>query len=328
MILFSNVHLDITSTVFKAFSVCGTPECIFQKCEHIYLKKKKKESPDWVITGKQRKGNRPVFTQMFTQMIIMSLAQPKCKNDGNCENNIKSVLLQSWEERNSLHNTQRGSAAVALITQPIQLQPRVLTALIRHTASHTCAGGGRWMHPSPELNILPSPRRPFLHPPAPPPWNSIVGSAAPHRTGSVCSGAVEERVRWGGGCLDKRCIYSSWFRMPADRQWTHSAVPKTNSCVQPLPVRGNRGQQRWETKVSVVGMKGKFPKVDAGVVQKMAENNSVGGSPEGEVHLQHGGLAFRCVSILSHTWKTNQRSSSSLWPFTSHLRAVFSPWCC
>lgn len=56
------------------------------------------------------------------------------------ENNIKLVLLPSWEERNSLHNMECGSAAVALITPSIQPEPQVLAALIRHTASRTCAG--------------------------------------------------------------------------------------------------------------------------------------------------------------------------------------------
>lgn len=57
------------------------------------------------------------------------------------ENNIKSGLLQSCKERNSPHNMQCDSAAVALITQSIQPEPQVLAALIRHMASRTCAGG-------------------------------------------------------------------------------------------------------------------------------------------------------------------------------------------
>lgn len=56
------------------------------------------------------------------------------------ENNIKLVLLPSWKERNSLHNTECGSAAVVLITPSIQPELQVLAALIRHTASRTCAG--------------------------------------------------------------------------------------------------------------------------------------------------------------------------------------------
>lgn len=56
------------------------------------------------------------------------------------ENNIKLVLLPSLGERNSLYNTECGSAAVALITPSIQPEPQVLAALIRHMASRTRAG--------------------------------------------------------------------------------------------------------------------------------------------------------------------------------------------
>lgn len=56
------------------------------------------------------------------------------------ENNIKLERLPFWRERNSLHNGECGSAAVALITGSIQPELQVLAALRRHTASRTCAG--------------------------------------------------------------------------------------------------------------------------------------------------------------------------------------------
>lgn len=56
------------------------------------------------------------------------------------ENNIKLERLPFWRERNSPHNRECGSAAVVLITPSIQPEPQVLAALIRHTASRTCAG--------------------------------------------------------------------------------------------------------------------------------------------------------------------------------------------
>lgn len=115
------------------------------------------------------------------------------------------------------------------------------------------------MHPSPQPNILQSTPPPHPHISQ----NAIRDRAALQRTGSVRSVLLGE-----GGGLDKRCLYSSWFRMPADRQWTHSALPKTNSCVQPsLPGGREGGGSR--RQVSVVGMKGKIPK---GAYECVAEN--------------------------------------------------------
>lgn len=147
------------------------------------------------------------------------------------ENSVKLVPLPSWEERNSRHNTKCGSAAVALITTSIQPEPQVRAALIRHTASRTCAG------------VMNAPVSRTKYPPVPLVSLLLAPSylLKPH-LGLSCVAQGRfclQRAGAGGlGGLDKWCIYSSWFRMPADRQWTHSAVPKTNSCVQPsLPGR-------------------------------------------------------------------------------------------
>lgn len=142
------------------------------------------------------------------------------------ENNIKLVLLPSWKERNSLHNTECGSAAVVLITPSIQPELQVLAALIRHTASRTCAG------------VMNAPVSTTKYPPVPLVSLLLAPSyllKVHHGTQLCGTGQVLSAAGWWRrvGGLDKWCIYSSWFRMPADRQWTHSAVPKTNSCVQP-----------------------------------------------------------------------------------------------
>lgn len=185
------------------------------------------------------------------------------------QNNIKSGLLQSCEERNSPHNMQCGSAAVALITQPIQPEPQVLAALIRHMASRTCAGG--------EMDApVSATKYPPVHPPPSSTWcppKDHHGLGCPARD-TFCPQRAGSRGVGGGGS-DKRCIYSSWFRMPAGRQWTHSSVPKTNSCVQPsLPGRWERGSE-----ASAVGMKGKFPEVDMSVLQKLEGQMRSSGYP-------------------------------------------------
>lgn len=72
---------------------------------------------------------------------MSNLPQPESTNYDNCENNIKSVSLQSREEMISLHNTQSDSTAVALITKSIQLgAPGSLSPDKAHVVPDVCRG--------------------------------------------------------------------------------------------------------------------------------------------------------------------------------------------
>lgn len=108
--------------------------------------------------------------------------------------------------------------------------------------------------------------------------------------------------------MDNRCIYNSRFRMAGDRQWAHSSIPKTNSCVQPALLRWIEGWRGGEAgfhglALAYEGNGWLLPKVALSCLrrQNKAAHESIS-HPEGEVYPQHRGLNVRCVYVPYHTW--------------------------
>lgn len=159
----------------------------------------------------------------------------------------------------SPHNTQSDSAAVALITKSIQQEaPGSLSLDKAHVVPDVCRREDECTCLQNQISSgspgVPSYILPLLHPHSSSlcvsrslslsvsiylPWKPITDSATRCRISSVCT-----RMAGRTEGLDKRRIYSSRFRMAADRQWTHSSVPKTNGCAQPAFLRWIEGSRK------------------------------------------------------------------------------------